>query len=181
MRRLLALLTAVLLVAGPFASGALAARTDLADLEDEVMCVQCGRPLATSAGRAADDQRQLMQSWIDEGDTKQQVKDKLVDEYGKRVLVDDRSGIAAAAPWLTALVGGLSIALLLRARRQRGLVAAGADGTGIGARPADGTGVAGATAPRSDAGDGTTSAAPPATEISAADEARIDAELAERD
>lgn len=131
-------------------------RTSVADIEDEVMCVQCGRPLATSSGSAADQQRQLMQNWIDEGLDKQQVKNRLVAEYGERVLVNDRSPIAAVAPWLAALAGIASITLLLRRRTQR-----------------DGEPAATASA--------AASAAEPAARVSAADDARIDAELAERD
>ncbi len=127
----------------------------MADIEDEVMCVQCGRPLATSSGSAADQERSLIQGWIDEGLTKAQIKDRLVAEYGERALVNDRSPIAASAPWLAALAGIASITLLLRHRRQRD--------------PADG-----------DRADGTGAAAP-APAVSAADDARIDAELAELD
>lgn len=174
LRRLLALAAALLIVAAPMAPAAVAQsaapaagaapvvpKTDLADLEDEVMCVQCKRPLVTSAGSAADDQRELMQQWINEGLTKDQIKARLVDEYGDRALVNDRSGIAAAAPWLAAVVGLTSIGLLLRRRR------AGQDD------------VAGAEEPSAGAnGQGSPSRVP---ELSAADDARIDAELAELD
>jgi cytochrome c-type biogenesis protein CcmH len=162
-RRALALLATVALLASTAATPAIAQTADLADLEDEVMCVQCKRPLITSAGSAADDQRELMQDWIDEGLTKDQIKARLVAEYGDRALVDDRSGIAAAAPWLTALVGVTSIGLLLRRRRQHALASTA---------PA-------ATDGASRNGDGPT--APPAPAVSADDDARIDAELAERD
>lgn len=184
LRRLLAWAAAVLLVAAPLAPAALAQtattpaasanaqpearsntapKTDLADLEDEVMCVQCKRPLVTSAGSAADDQRELMQQWINEGLTKDEIKARLVDEYGDRALVDDRSGIAAAAPWLAAVIGAGSITLLLRRRRQGSPTGA--------ARRSD----AAASGPVER--DVTQAARP----ISAADDARIDAELAELD
>ncbi|MFT4034255.1 MAG: cytochrome c-type biogenesis protein CcmH [Patulibacter sp.] len=132
-------------------SAALAARVSQADVEDEVMCVQCGRPLATSSGRAADDERQLIETWIEQGLTKAQIKQRLVAEYGERALVNDRSPIAAAAPWLAGFAGAASIALLLRRRRQR-------DDT-----------------PTRDGASGATVIGTP---VSAADDARIDAELA---
>lgn len=177
LRRLLALAAALLLIVGaPMAPAAFAQsaaapaagaapavpKTDLADLEDEVMCVQCKRPLVTSAGSAADDQRELMQQWINEGLTKDQIKTRLVDEYGDRALVNDRSGIAAAAPWLAAVVGLTSIGLLLRRRR------AGQDGAAAGDDPQPGSANAHGSASR-------------VPEVSAADDARIDAELAELD
>jgi cytochrome c-type biogenesis protein CcmH/NrfF len=158
------LLGVMLAACGPLAPGALAARADLTDLEDEVMCVQCKRPLSTSSGRAADDQRQLMQQWIDGGLTKPQVKARLVAEYGDRVLVDDRSTIAAAAPWLTALVGATSIGVLLRRRRTT-------DGPPV--------------VPRTDRDDGQRGASEPplpsVRTLSDAEAARLDAELAARD
>ncbi|MEH3052816.1 MAG: cytochrome c-type biogenesis protein CcmH [Patulibacter minatonensis] len=158
LRRLLAALLLALSVGTALAPAALA-NVDPADLEDEVMCVVCGRPLSTSSGRAADDQRQVIQGFIDEGLSKDQIKARLVDEYGERVLVDDRSGIAAAAPWIAAIVGLTSIGLLLRSRRQRGESPAPA--------PAN------AATP-----DAPAAAAVPV--VSADDDARIDAELAER-
>lgn len=184
LRRLGALVGALLVLAAPLAPAALAQtattpaasanaqsearantapKTDLADLEDEVMCVQCKRPLVTSAGSAADDQRELMQQWINEGLTKDEIKARLVDEYGDRALVDDRSGIAAAAPWLAAVIGAVSIGLLLRRRRLS---------TG------DPREAAGDAPPAASNGHGPASRVP---ELSAADDARIDAELAELD
>lgn len=150
-RRLLLLLT--LLIAAAPTPGLAAGTVDPVELEDEVMCVVCGRVLATSGGEAADDQRALIAELAAEGLTKEQIKARLVDEYGKRVLVDQQSTVAAAAPWAAALAGLASIALLLRARRGR--LRATSDGSEAAAAPV-------APAP-----------------LSAADEARIDAELAE--
>ena len=161
-RRVFALLAIALVAAGPVAPAAFAAaRVDQSDLEDEVMCVQCGRPLSTSSGSAADQERALIQGWIDQGLTKAQIKDRLVGEYGQRALVNDTSPVAAAAPWIAAIVGASSIVLLLRRRRQRDLIAADAPAS-PGPTPAD-----------HDPAD----AAP---EISAADAARIEAELSDR-
>ncbi len=137
------------------------ADVDLVDLEDEVMCVVCERPLSTSAGPAAEDQRAVMQQLINQGLTKAQIKDKLVDEYGERVLVDDGSPLAAAAPFIAAAIGAGSIVLLLRRRRS--------DGDGSAETGTDG-----------DAGADGDGAADEAAGISAEDDARIDAELAER-
>lgn len=148
-RRLLLLAAALLTVASP---PVLAANVDPTELEDEVMCVVCGRVLSTSGGPAADDQRAVIAKLAEEGLTKEQIKDRLVDEYGKRVLVDQQSTVAAAAPWAAALAGLASIVLLLRARRSGRL--RGDDDT-----PA--------------------ASAPEPTPLSADDEARIDAELDE--
>jgi cytochrome c-type biogenesis protein CcmH/NrfF len=138
------------------------ANVNLVDLEDEVMCVVCERPLKTSGGEAADEQRAVMQRLIDEGLTKEQIKARLVDEYGERVLVQDDSPLTVAAPVLAAAVGAGSIVVLLRRRRRDDEPAtAGASAAGTGPDPTD---------------DADADAAP---DLSAADDARIEAELAE--
>lgn len=164
-RRLRRWLVALVLVGAVLPVSQAQAGVDLVDLEDEVMCVVCERPLSTSAGPAAEDQRAVMQQLIDQGLTKDEIKDRLIDEYGERVLVDDGSPVAAAAPFVAVVVGAGSIVLLLRRRRSAGDDAADAEqdgdeepGGGAGKRPA--------------------ADATPA--VSAADDARIDAELAER-
>ncbi len=115
-------LTAIVLVGALLPASQARANVDLVDLEDEVMCVVCERPLSTSGGEAADDQRALMQRLIDQGLTKEEVKDALVDEYGERVLVHDSSPLAGGGPIIAAVVGAGSIVLLLRRRRSGGAV-----------------------------------------------------------
>ncbi|MBJ7471815.1 MAG: cytochrome c-type biogenesis protein CcmH [Solirubrobacteraceae bacterium] len=139
------------------------ANVDLVDVEDEVMCVVCERPLSTSAGSAAEDQRAVIQRMIDDGLSKDEIKDELVAEYGERVLVDDGNPVAAAAPVIVAVIGAGSIALLLRRRRREAPAGTSArsepEATDLGATPDDTS----------------------TPQVSAADDARIDAELAERE
>ncbi len=163
-RGLVALIVALFLLptAAAGGQGARGAKADLVDIEDEVMCIVCSRPLSTSGGDAAEDQRAVIQGLIDEGLTKQQVKDRLVAEYGEQVLVDDQSPIAAAAPIIAAVVGATSIWLLLRRRR------VGADGE---------LDEATAQAIPTDVDPGDPFAIQP---TSPEDNARIDAELADR-
>ena len=153
-------LTAIVLVGVLLPASQASANVDLVDLEDEVMCVVCERPLSTSGGEAADDQRAVIQRLIDQGLTKEQIKDALVDEYGERVLVHDSSPLAVAIPVIAAIVGAGSIVVLLRRRRRSDDASEAPDGSGEAPSHSEQT---------SDA---------PA--VSAADEARIDAELAER-
>lgn len=162
-RGLVALILAFLLIptAVAGAQSDRGSRADLVDIEDEVMCIVCKRPLSTSGGDAAEEQRSVIQGFIDDGLTKQQIKDRLVSEYGQKVLVDGTSPVAAAAPVVAALIGAASIWLLLR-RRLAGSV-----------RRDDEHG----PASDDDRSSGGTPAAPAA---SADDDARIDAELAER-
>lgn len=106
------------------ASGAQAAgepRASLPDIEDEVMCLICGTTLELSEAPQAERQRALIRRLIDRGNTKAEVKDALVAEYGPDVLaVPDDEGFELSAwivpPALLALAAGFVAARLWRGR-----------------------------------------------------------------
>jgi cytochrome c-type biogenesis protein CcmH len=107
------------------AAPALAAepKASLPDIEDEVMCVECGTALNISTSAVADRQREFIQKLIDQGKTKAQIKAALVEEFGPTVLAepeDDGFGLAAyiVPPLLVVLA---LLALLTTARRWRRL------------------------------------------------------------
>ena len=103
--RLAGLASAVVLAA-MLASGASAAspRTNLADVEDEVMCPICGTQLELSDSPQAQRERVLIQRLIARGRTKEQIKDRLVAEYGPNVLATpDDSGFDLTA-WVVPIV-----------------------------------------------------------------------------
>jgi cytochrome c-type biogenesis protein CcmH len=106
-RRLpVAALVALACLLGP--SAALAAgcpRTSLSSVEDDVMCVVCGTPLALATDAPqADRERALIQSLVDQCKSKDQIKDRLVAEYGSRVLATPKdSGFDLAAYLVPAL------------------------------------------------------------------------------
>jgi cytochrome c-type biogenesis protein CcmH len=113
----LLVLAAALLV---FTTGA-APQASLPDIEDEVMCVECGTALNVSTSVVADQERAFIRRQIAMGKDKQEVKDALVEEFGPGVLADPpSSGFNLAAyivPILLVLaaVGGIAVA----ARRWR--------------------------------------------------------------
>jgi cytochrome c-type biogenesis protein CcmH len=114
------------------AAGAVHPRTTLNDVEDEVMCPTCGTPLnlATDAP-LANDERALIRRLIAQGYTKDQIKHRLVQEFGPNVLaLPKSSGFDLAAyvvPIAIAVAGLLAIVVLgLRWRRRRPAVAAAA-------------------------------------------------------
>jgi cytochrome c-type biogenesis protein CcmH len=74
------------LLASPAAAPTATPRTNLPDIEDEVMCTICGTLLELSEAPQADRQRALIRRLIDRGLTKQEIKDRLVAEYGSEVL-----------------------------------------------------------------------------------------------
>ena len=119
MRLAAALALAALALAAPVAA---AAAPSLPDIEDEVMCLECGTALNVSTSEVADQERDFIADLIAAGQTKAEIKDALVAEYGPRVLAvpeDDGFGITA---WLVPLAGALAALglVVLTARRWRG-------------------------------------------------------------
>ena len=133
MRRLAAL--ALLLV---FATGA-APQASLPDIEDEVMCVECGTALNVSTSTVADQERAFIRRQIAMGKDKAEVKAALVEEFGPGVLADPpSSGFDLAAylvPLLLAVIGVLGLAVAARRWRRRTAPAAPA-GEPLGAEDA---------------------------------------------
>jgi cytochrome c-type biogenesis protein CcmH len=116
----LAALLLVLLLAAP--AQAAEPRASLTDIEDEVMCLECGTALNVSNSDVADQERDFIAELIAEGKTKQEVKDALVEEYGPRVLAvpgDDGFELTAWLVPVLAAVGALAL-VVLTARRWRG-------------------------------------------------------------
>jgi cytochrome c-type biogenesis protein CcmH len=73
----------------------------LAELEGEVMCPVCGTTLDQSESPAAQQIKRLIVARIAAGDTKSQIKDRLVAEYGQAILAAPRhKGFGLLAWWL---------------------------------------------------------------------------------
>lgn len=117
---LVTLLAALLLVvAAPAAS---AQEASLPDIEDEVMCVECGTVLSVSNSPVAMQERQFIRDQIAQGKSKDEIKDALVDEYGEAVLADPGTEGFNATLWVVPiLVTLLALAAIVFAvRRWRG-------------------------------------------------------------
>jgi cytochrome c-type biogenesis protein CcmH len=115
-------LTALLL--GLLAAPALAKPPTLADLEDEVMCVECGTPLVVSQSPVANQERTFIQEQIAAGKSKAQIKAALVDEYGDQVLAEPGGDGFDATLWivpvLLVLLGAVGIFFAVRRWRRNG-------------------------------------------------------------
>lgn len=120
MRAALVLLLALLLAAP--AAAAQKPRASLTDLEDEVMCVECGTPLEVSQSPVANQERAFITQQIAAGKDKAQIKAALVEEYGAQVLADPGSHGFNAALWIVpvglVLLAASGIALALRRWRR---------------------------------------------------------------
>jgi cytochrome c-type biogenesis protein CcmH len=127
--RALAALLAALVLAAPAAAAP--PRASLTDVEDEVMCVQCGTVLNISESAVADRERAFIRRRIGEGMDKAQIKRALAAEYGPAVLaMPDDGGFDLAAyvvPGLIVLGGLVGVALAAGRWRRRPPAAAGAE------------------------------------------------------
>jgi cytochrome c-type biogenesis protein CcmH len=103
------------------AGGAAAAerRASLPDLEDEVMCLECGTALNLSNAPVAERERAFIRREIRRGRTKEQIKDALVDRFGPAVLaLPDDEGFSLAAYLVPLAVALLAAAGLFTAARR---------------------------------------------------------------
>jgi len=119
MRLLVAAFVAVALAAAPtaFASDTKMDRhpPTLADLEGEVMCPICHTTLDQSSSPAARQIENFISQRIAAGDSKNQIKDRLVAEYGPEILAaPPKKGFNLLA-WLLPFAGLFGGALVLAA------------------------------------------------------------------
>ena len=160
---LAAVLLALLAATAPAPALAATPKVDLVDVEDEVMCVECGIPLNTAEGPQPDSQRALIRDLIAQGKTKAQIKQELVAEYGPDVLaLPETEGVGVTAYAIPLVLGAIvlgSLALLVPRWRRR---------------PA-----AGMT--RAGGGDGVPPPEAGASDLSDADAERLEADLARYD
>jgi cytochrome c-type biogenesis protein CcmH/NrfF len=125
-RRLLTLLLTGLLAlaaVGAPASSAAERRASLPDIEDEVMCVSCNVALNVAESPQAYRQREFIRTLVDQGLTKDQIKARLVDEYGEDVLAmpkdDSGIGLAALLVPIVAVLALVALAAMLLPRWRR--------------------------------------------------------------
>jgi cytochrome c-type biogenesis protein CcmH len=102
----LLVLTALLLVPTARASER---HPTLAELEGEVMCPVCGTTLDQSNSPAAQQIKRLIVARIAGGDTRSEIKSRLVSEYGQAILAaPEHKGFGLLAWWLP--VAGILVA-----------------------------------------------------------------------
>lgn len=100
-------LVAIVAAALAAASPAMASeeRPTLAELEGELICPTCNTTLALSNAPIADRMREFIRERIDAGDTKTEIKDALVAEFGEEVLAaPPKKGFSLLA-WVLPLAG----------------------------------------------------------------------------
>ncbi len=126
MRRFLASLAAGALLAVPSAALAQCPKTNLADIEDEVMCPVCGTSLALATeAPQAQRQRELIRRLVDGCRSKGEVKAVLAAEFGDEVLAmpgGDGFDLAAyLVPGLALLLGAAALGAAALGWRKSGV------------------------------------------------------------
>jgi cytochrome c-type biogenesis protein CcmH len=120
-RRVAAFVAVLTLVAAPAASAA-CPRTSLAAMENDVMCLVCGVPLALADAPQAQRERVFIERMVSQCRSKHEIERALVAQYGPRVLaLPKASGFRATAylvPALAALAAAAGI-VLAAGRRPR--------------------------------------------------------------
>jgi cytochrome c-type biogenesis protein CcmH len=110
---------AIAVLAGFLAVGsAQAAPPNAADLEAELVCPVCETTLDQSNAPVAERMKTIIRARIAAGDSEQEIKDALVEQFGPGVLAEPPGGGFGLLAWLlplAGLVGGaVAIALLIR-------------------------------------------------------------------
>jgi len=115
-----ALTAALLLALGAAGTAAASERQPtLPELERELICPTCHESLAVSSSPIADRMRSFIRARIAAGDTKSEIKSKLVDQFGESVLAAPPKHGFNLLAWLLPFAGlGLGgAALVVLARR----------------------------------------------------------------
>jgi cytochrome c-type biogenesis protein CcmH len=137
-----ALTAALLLALG--AAGTVAAseqKPTLPELERELICPTCHESLAVSSSPIADRMRSFIRARIAAGDTKSEIKSKLVDQFGESVLAAPPKHGFNLLAWLLPFaglgLGGAALAVLARRWSRAREEPASADPSGNGRGPLD--------------------------------------------
>jgi cytochrome c-type biogenesis protein CcmH/NrfF len=131
-----------MVMAAPALAAVIPPRVSLTDIEKDVMCVVCKTPLAVSQSPQAARERALISALIARGETKPQIEQALVAQYGPAVLgLPPAHGFNLTLyvlPPAVLLAGGvvLAIALPRWKRRTRAHTAASATAPAPGAEEA---------------------------------------------
>ena len=119
-RRALALTVGALVLCGATAA---AGPPNAADLEAELVCPVCETTLDQSTAPVALRMKAFIRVRIAAGDTEQEIKDALVDEFGPAVLATPRKSGFGLLAWLLPLAaliaGAIAVGFLIRSWSRR--------------------------------------------------------------
>jgi cytochrome c-type biogenesis protein CcmH len=113
---LLAVLVALTALALPTAAGAASAlRTELNEIEEEVMCPVCGTLLGLAESPQATREKAFVEKLVKEGKSKDEIKDALVAQYGNAVLAEPNGSGFSISAYVVPIVAFIVAVILLAA------------------------------------------------------------------
>jgi cytochrome c-type biogenesis protein CcmH/NrfF len=112
----LAILVALFALGLPAAAGAKSGlRSELNEIEEEVMCPVCGTLLGLAESPQATREKVFVEKLVKEGKSKDEVKDALVAQYGNAVLAEPNGSGFSISAYVVPIVAFIVAALLLAA------------------------------------------------------------------
>jgi cytochrome c-type biogenesis protein CcmH len=110
------------------AAGAATARASFTQIQNDVMCVACHEPLAVAQSPEAFSERQYIRQLIAQGETRKEIEQNLVEQYGASVLaLPPAHGfnlLVYVVPPLVLLLGAATLAVTIPKWRRRSRLAA---------------------------------------------------------
>lgn len=115
----------VAMVLAPAAKAVGCEKTSLIDIQDEVMCVICGVPLVNAGGPQSEDVRDFIRERVEKCETKDQIKDALVAEFGTEVLATPQKSGFDLTAYLVPIIALIAVLAAITAgaigwKRNRG-------------------------------------------------------------
>lgn len=110
---LLAVAASLLLIASPAIAAGGESGVTLNEIETEVMCPVCGTLLQLAEAPQAQRQKAFIERLIEEGRTEEEIKDRLVAEYGEEVLALPQGSGFDLSAYLVPIVAFLAAAVAL--------------------------------------------------------------------
>jgi cytochrome c-type biogenesis protein CcmH/NrfF len=110
----LAVLVALAALALPTAAGAAGAlRTELNEIEEEVMCPVCGTLLGLAESPQATREKAFVEKLVKQGQSKDEIKEALVAQYGDAVLAEPKGSGFSLSAYVVPIVAFIVAAILL--------------------------------------------------------------------
>jgi cytochrome c-type biogenesis protein CcmH len=110
----LTVLVALAALALPTAAGAASAlRTELNEIESEVMCPVCGTLLELAESPQATREKAFVEKLVKQGQSKDEIKDALVAQYGNAVLAEPNGSGFSLSAYVVPIVAFIVAVILL--------------------------------------------------------------------
>ena len=128
-RAALVALLALALVSLPVAGAAAASpRTTLTEIESEVMCPVCGTLLELAESPQATREKAFVEKLVKQGQSKDEIKDALVAQYGDAVLAEPTGGGFSLSAYVVPIIAFIVAVILLAFAVWKWRKAAGSSG-----------------------------------------------------